>query len=67
MPFRGLQIGDQVYKIRGYRFRGTIRALGVKSDGFEFCVVEVEPGPNADGLLYIHHPNVLEKIEHEKA
>lgn len=55
-----MQIGDNVRKIRGYTFKGTIVALGTKSDGKEFAVVEIQPGPNAEGLLYIHPLDVLE-------
>jgi hypothetical protein len=57
-----MEIGDKVRKIRGYPFRGTVVALGTKSDGKEFAVVEIEPGENAAGLLYIHPIEVLEKI-----
>lgn len=59
-----MKIGDKVRKIRGYEFRGTIVALGRKTDNVEFAVVEIQPGPNASGLLYIHPLSVLE-VEHE--
>lgn len=55
-----MQIGDKVYKVKGYKYRGTIVALGIKSDGKEFAVVEIEPGPNAEGLLYIHPVEALD-------
>ena len=58
-----MKIGDKVRKIRGYPFRGTVVALGTKSDGKEFAVVEIAPGPNAEGLLYIHPLDVLELSE----
>lgn len=55
-------IGQTVRKRRGYAFRGTIVALGTKSDGKDFAVVEIEPGPNAEGLLYIHPLDALEWV-----
>lgn len=61
-----MNIGDKVRKISGYRFQGTIVALGTKSDGKEFAVVEIEPGANAEGLLYIHPLSALELLVLDK-
>jgi hypothetical protein len=58
----GYRIGDKVRKTKGYPFRGTVVAIGIKSDGKAFAVVEIEPGENAAGLLYIHPIDVLERI-----
>jgi hypothetical protein len=57
-----LKVGDAVEKIKGYPFRGTIIGIGAKSDGKILCMVEIEPGPNAAGLVYLHPPEVLRKI-----
>ncbi len=57
-----MKIGDKVRKITGYRFFGTVVAIGTKSDGKEFAVVEIEPNTNAEGLLYIHILSSLEVI-----
>jgi hypothetical protein len=57
-----LRVGDAVEKIKGYPFLGTIIGVGAKSDGKILCMVEIEPGPNAAGLVYLHSPEVLKKI-----
>lgn len=58
----GYKIGDLVRKTKGYPFRGTVIAIGIKSDGKSLAMVEIEPGPNAEGLVYIHPTEVLEKV-----
>jgi len=60
-----VKVGDFVEKTKGYPFRGTVLAIGQKSDGKYLCMVEIEPGPNAAGLVYIHPPEVLRPIEEE--
>jgi hypothetical protein len=57
-----LRVGDAVEKIKGYPFRGTIIGMGTKSAGMILCMVEIELGPNAAGLVYLHPPEVLKKI-----
>jgi hypothetical protein len=57
-----IRVGDRVEKVKGYPFRGTVIGIGAKSDGKILCMVEIEPGPNAAGLVYLHPPEVLKKI-----
>lgn len=57
----GIKIGDKVEKFKGYPFRGTVIGFGQKSDGNTLCMVEIEPGRNASGLVYLHPPEVLRK------
>ncbi len=57
-----IKVGDKVYKTKGYPFRGTIIGFGEKSDGKILAMVEIEPGANAAGLVYLHPVEVLEKI-----
>lgn len=57
-----IRIGDKVEKIKGYPFRGTVIGIATKSDGKVLMVVEIEPGPNAAGLVYLHPFDVLRKI-----
>lgn len=58
-----IAVGMKVRKLKGYRFRGTVLALFTKSDGKEMAVVEVEPGENAEGLVYLHPIDVLEELK----
>lgn len=48
-------IGDQVRKIKGYKFTGTVVAAFHKMDGEDRYVVE-----NSDGLLHIFNDSQLE-------
>lgn len=57
-----IKIGDKVEKIKGYPFRGTVIGIGTKSDGKHLLMVEIEPGPNAAGLVYLHPFEVLKKV-----
>lgn len=57
-----IAVGDKVMKISGYPFRGTVIGVGTKSDGKHLLMVEIEPGPNAAGLVYLHPFEVLKKI-----
>lgn len=54
--------GDFVRKVKGYPFRGTVLAVFTKLDGKEMAVVEIEPGENAAGLVYLHPTDVLEVV-----
>lgn len=49
-----IKVGNRVRKIKGYAFLGTVLPLFTKLDGKEMAVVEIEPGPNAEGLVYLH-------------
>lgn len=58
--------GTKVAKTSGYPFRGTVLAVFRKSDGRELAAVEIEPGPNAAGLVYLHPTSALSPQEKER-
>lgn len=50
---------DKVEKVKGYPFKGTVIGHGHKADGKLLYMVEIEPGPNAEGLVYLHPEDAL--------
>lgn len=51
-------------KTKGYPFQGTVLAVFKKIDeDEELAAVQIEPGPNASGLVYFHRVEHLTIID----
>ena len=59
-----MKVGDQVRKVKGYQFEGTIVALFTNSKGQQRAVVEHEGSqtPTNGGMLHIFALTQLEAL-----
>ena len=54
------KVGDRIYKLKGYKFEGSIRAVFHKEDGAVRVVAE-----NGDGILHIYSEDNLGLLDNE--
>lgn len=55
------EVGDKVFKPKGYKFPGTIVSIFKTTSGETRIVAEMED----NGMLHIFNENQLEKIEND--